>query len=1069
MALTLVAAMASCTRELDSPQGVNGQVSEVEMSVSLPDAAVRTALGQRGENSYQTIWCEGDQLSMNGLMSIPLTADNAGRNVAKFKFKGNLTFPYNLLYPATEDASTVRFPSVQKYVEGTFDPMAVPMYSSSKSFENATLHHLSSLLKFTFTSQQPVNLSLIQVTAMGGEHLSGDFALVADADGLLIGELVAKEGSVSTSLSCCEEGCPLSADPRSFYLSIPHGTYSKGFNVLVITDDDKVMTLRFYTKDGEKTIEPSRVIEFETVQFESESDAVLLIRNEADLQALETSQDGYSEAVLIADLDFSGKEWTPVQEISLTLNGAGHKIKGLPSVLCRRLTGTIKDLTIDADINMTEGVMAAAFAEQLNGEGASLETCVSEGQIVLSNSSASGKAALAGLAVQVDAGAKLINCSNRATVKAASSLKGLTALSQGGCVAIMNGSMDNVVNYGDVIVESGSGLSSYLLVGGVMAEGLSGTLKGVVNAGKVDVARYSSLANGNRIGGVIGKNKFTSLDHTMISNTSESEVDYTITGEVTNPAVGGLLGMTETPQTTLSSLINNGALNVTVSASGVIKEDAKFGGIVGYFYSGTASHLKCEDCKNLGDITISGKLTSSSKLMEKGVQIGGIMGRCQITGSTDDVLAEITSCTNLGDITLDNADGSLYTFVGGINGVHSVMKTQLSDCENTGNIVINGGLSGTVFMGGITGSVYRAANSNSIYSNCTNAGRIALYDASSTNEVAAGGIIGNASGIKDKAMTLRVENCSNAGAIDRLTTKNSNSCNSYAGGIIGVVGRRHQTTKEGYVTVALKDCANSADIIFNQFTGFDTFSEQNQNYSFTGGIIGCSLAENGAVEVVCCSNSGNMLSTSGQHAGIVGFAHSSTAVKGQRKSDGTVQYTVNTGNICELPSLSTGSSYCIAGGIVGYMKSHATKINTIEYACNSGNVCASFSSDEESSAGGIVGKHQASAVVRYCKNSGKVSNIKDKHCGAISGGNMNMTVEYCGVGGQVLRSSGWIILDDGGTYPWQNYIYRNDILLASDGSMHPDYPSERYYKGCCFWDGKSELPWEKSDWVEPEE
>lgn len=82
---------------------------------------------------------------------------------------------------------------------------------------------------------------------------------------------------------------------------------------------------------------------------------------------------------------------------------------------------------------------------------------------------------------------------------------------------------------------------------------------------------------------------------------------------------------------------------------------------------------------------------------------------------------------------------------------------------------------------------------------------------------------------------------------------------------------------------------------------------------------------------------------------------------------------------------------------------------------------------------------------------------------------MNKTVEYCGVGGQVLRSSGWIILDDGGTYPWQNYIYRNDILLASDGSMHPDYPSERYYKGCCFWDGKSELPWEKSDWVEPEE
>lgn len=303
--LVLAFMTLSCSRELIDLQDGYGDVRDVEMKVSLPDASVKTCLGPKGDGRYQTLWCEGDAISLNGLKSKVLTEDAAGKNTASFMFKGNITYPYNLLYPATDQADKVEFPSVQQYIAGTFDPAATPMYSSSRSFENASLSHLSSLLKFSLTSAQSVTLSQIQVTSMGGENLSGVFTMKADHDGLFTGEMVQGEGSVSTALVLGEEGLQLSSEPAEFYVSIPHGLYSKGFTVLVITEDDQVMSLKFYTKDEETIVAPAKVIEFETVEFES-AGTMLLIKTVDDLKALETSQENYQEAVLVSDLDFTG-------------------------------------------------------------------------------------------------------------------------------------------------------------------------------------------------------------------------------------------------------------------------------------------------------------------------------------------------------------------------------------------------------------------------------------------------------------------------------------------------------------------------------------------------------------------------------------------------------------------------------------------------------------------------------------------------------------------------------------------------------------------------------------------
>ncbi len=1062
----------SCIQEFAEPSG--GQnVLEIEIGVSLPETVTRTALGAEQSGKYPTLWSEGDIISLNGLKSTPLKASDAGKNVAAFKFKGDISYPYNLLYPGTEKAATVVFPAVQQHVDGSFDPAAVPMYSASRSFENVTMSHLSSLLKFSFTSAQPVSLSQIQVTSLGGENISGIFEMQTDADGLFTGMMTSGEGSVSTSLVFDESGYQLSAEKSEFYISIPHGTYSGGFSALAITTDRKVMNLKFYTKeDNDVTVSPAKVIEFETVEFASEG-STLLIESIADLTALDGYAGEADQAVIIADLDFTGVDWTPIENLSIDLNGSGHIFRGLSAPLCKNISATVRDLTIDADIQLTDGLRTAAFADVITAEGI-LENCVSKGNVVLANPSASDKVSVAGLAVEVKTGGKVVNCSNKASV-AVSSNTVATAVSLAGCVAISTGTLQSVTNYGDLDAEKLS-LSSYMYMGGVVAEAAPGEMSNVKNAGKLTCRAASTISNGVRVGGVIGKSKYTKLDNTMISNTSESSVTYIVGAGSANPAIGGLIGMNEVANTTLTSLVNKGAVNVDF-AGATPTNDIKIGGIAGYFYSPSASStLTASKCINDGKVTVNGAMKSGTK-MEQGTQVGGLFGRVQITGSG--TMFTLSDCVNNGDILIDNSNGSAYAYIGGILGSYSVYESELSGNVNNGNIRRNGNSTVAVFMGGIVGNVYRAAPSSSIISSSVNRGKIELYDASTKFETAAGGIIGNTSGVKDKALTLVVKDCLNEGEIYRETSSYLKDGNSYAGGIIGCIGRRHQTTTEGYATVTVQDCRNTAQIIFNQFAGFDIFNETSTDISFTGGIVGMSIADFGRAEIICCENSGNILATSGQHGGILGFAHAGTTVKGLRNADGTIRYTVNTGNVCEHdPSAVTvaGSGYCIAGGIVGYLKSQtsASKTNYIEYCYNSGNVSGSVNSETAPCAGGIVGKYQLSNTLKYCKNSGDIRNYtKGSHplqyCGSISGSDASVTVQYCGAGGKVHRNSGWITIGESGTYPFQNYIYRFNKILNADGSESEVYPAASYYKGCCYWDGSSELPWEKADWIEPVE
>lgn len=1102
--------LLSCNRE-ELPSAVQEETSSV--TVSLPQTG-KTSLGQRSGNVWPTLWNEGDCISLGGNVSYPLSKEDAGRSTANFVFAGSVKAPYNIVYPATQSASSVTFPSVQNFVEGSFDPAAAPMYSASKFFDNANMLHLGSLLKLSLKSEAGICLSQIQVSSMGGELLSGDFTMDIDEMGLFTGEFLSADGSTSVSMDFGEGGYAVGTQPVDFFIGIPHGTYSRGLSILVITSDSRVMNLTFSAKKGVE-IAAGKIIEFETVEFEG-ADKILLVKDVNDLKSLSNQPEG-TTAFLIRDIDLSAEDWTPLEEISICVNGAGHNLTGLKQPLCKLLSGQIKDLNINASIDETLSATTAAFALDLKGDDALVENCCVSGSIRLSPSSASGRISLGGIAACQNEGT-IRGCTSTATLTIGSSLVSEEMVDIGGIVGNEAATIENCTNSGTLLVESGAKIGSYLNAGGVCGcvEGSASSLYGngpvsvqsgvVINAEKArqhvggvvgyhigDGSVLSNLvgnaavstestctaaSSANAIGGVIGKNNAGIIDGT-VTNTSDACVRVTLADNAMNTGIGGIVGYSYNAVRGLvvENAVNNASVDVTFLA-GTNQEVISIGGITGYLYSNENGYpMTVRGCVNKGTVITRGAASPATTDIVSGMRLGGLFGHVQITGASAQNVLTIEDCRNEGPVTMLESAGGKYCFEGGITATAWAVDVRMLGCTNTASITREG-FTSLFYMGGIMAHHYRSGPGSLLIEDCSNSGKIGFYDgaAANTAEVAAGGIIGMISAKGSNTLDFTIRSCSNSGSIDRRTEVASYTAkNSFGGGILGGTGKSHALSGyDVFENALIEGCTNSGQVIFNQFKGFDTFIEKTTNNSFSGGIAGYTRSSKSPVMVKNCSNSGNILSTSGFDGGIIGMMVQNTVVCGEKTAEG-VRFCTNTGcvgRVSEDDSPATlASGYLISGGIAGYLKNQTSLKSSIIYCWNDGEV---YGSTQNSSpcAGGIVGKLLEGGVVTYCKNSGSVRNYKSEgkggllYSGAISGntplsGATDYQVAWCGVGGKVYRTSGWTKLEEGGTYPWQNYIYSDTAMLDEDGNPLVQYPANKYYEGCTFWDGVSKLSWEE--------
>ncbi|MBO7510770.1 MAG: endonuclease/exonuclease/phosphatase family protein, partial [Bacteroidales bacterium] len=177
---------------------------------------------------------------------------------ASFVVDGQLSAPYQVLYPGTTSENTLTLPSSQTYVENSFDPSAGAAYGNATyaaGTYSVTLRNFCGLIRLALKGS--ATLDRIVVHALGEETIAGDFVLESDADGFT--GVFSGGGSPSLVYAC--EGQTLGETVRYFFIALPARTYSSGMEALVYQADGKYMRLKFWG-DG-KTLGASDIVAFE--------------------------------------------------------------------------------------------------------------------------------------------------------------------------------------------------------------------------------------------------------------------------------------------------------------------------------------------------------------------------------------------------------------------------------------------------------------------------------------------------------------------------------------------------------------------------------------------------------------------------------------------------------------------------------------------------------------------------------------------------------------------------------------------------------------------------------------
>ena len=289
-----------------------------------------------------------------------------------------------------------------------------------------------------------------------------------------------------------------------------------------------------------------------------------------------------------------------------------------------------------------------------------------------------------------------------------------------------------------------------------------------------------SAANTNScVGGIVGGCRFTATGIVSIYVDGCKN-----SGALTGPKCAGAIGYIQHTELSISNSENSGNISATGMAGGMVSQ-----------MNGTIPNVTFENCHNTGDFSggaayvggivawfnkgwgesfincsNSGKLTS---VTHAGGIVGGVNGRVAGTATY------VYSCINSGDVTGSNT-------VGGIIGLATKGNTTIEKCLNSGVVYSNA--VANAYFGGIV--AYIAGAGTNIVSDCANTGNIEVL----------GGVAGcaGAGGIAGHISNATIENSYNTG--------NINAGTHFAGGLIGVISGAN-TVRNCYVNAEVNGSA----------------------------------------------------------------------------------------------------------------------------------------------------------------------------------------------------------------------------------------------------------------------
>lgn len=833
---------AACTSE----QQPAGDGASCRLTLRVEQTGTRTVLGDAEDGVRPVLWSRGDKVAVNGSVSEALDVEG-NVPVAEFVLNSEVSAPYSIVYPAQmlKDEHTVSLPSSQKKASGdNIVSGSMPMAGYSED-DNVMMGQLCGILGVRLKAGEDTDLlRYIEVSATGGEHLSGDFTV--DCKECTLAPL--ENGSDKIRM---EVQSVLSADAADvFNVILPAGTYSEGFTIRFVDENGHAMTRRI---SGSRELVAGKLMLMPVLTFapDSEEKGIEISTPEewnSFASAYNAGELPASQiATIVNDLDFSSVSSDSFISLGLrsgtkqfpegaenryfagTLNGGGHKILNLktdvPLVQAIGTDALIKDVNLDSSCDFT-----VWYGGETQLEFGPLVGYCSEGKVTGCSSAAkvtvaqcggiANKAVLyVGGLVGRNRAAAIVDCTSASVITAdasyvvdAAKKPNLYVGGISGYCSNSDGRLEKCVNAGNISVAS---TALNIFVGGVCARCSAGTVSECANSGTITVSTARATGDPCKffiIGGLIA-----SAD--TDENSSLSVVGCSNSGNIISNSrvkqlyVGGVAGRLDTENAAFTGNTSSGSITTKAKLRNLY-----CGGLFGSVPK--AQNLVIDGEPVTGTISIGATESSANTYL----YCGGFIGQT----SADVTVSGTASWKQSISYDATAANQAAESFFGGILGCAYGAPISISGMKSEGTVTINTGkedapvdslkhkLSG---VGGVIGGATKGA----AISDCTNSSNVIMSVATkaATNgySVHFGGIAGRLYG-----GDVELRNCSNSGQVYNRHYNNNIWSNAYSGNAVGGIAGSIGYEAGASGTAVIENCSNSAKI-----------------YSYrgiTGGVIG---------------------------------------------------------------------------------------------------------------------------------------------------------------------------------------------------------------------------------------
>lgn len=944
-AFCLMGAIA-CSNELEYQND-----SRTVLTLELP-GTTKTVLGDAQDGVRPVLWCKGDKISVNGVVSDSLDVEG---NVLKadFVLSKQVSAPYEIIYPAgmVKDAATVTLPAGQNYAAGdNIVSGSMPMAGYSTT-ESVMMKQVCGILGIRLKMGTEANLiRYVEVTALGGEPVCGDFSVDFQNSTL------SSEARDADVIRMEVQKTFPAESANTFNVILPAGVYSAGFQVKVVDENGRAMVRSI---KGSRDLGAGKLMLMPELEFVPNSeDKGVEIASPEDWNSFATAYNAgkYPDsqiATIIADLDFSsvnadkfvtlglrdGAKQSPdgkAKYFAGTLNGNGKRILNLktdvPFIQAIGTDALVKDVIIDAscEFGVWYGTKSIEFGPLVGycSDG-KITNCSSSATVTLSqcNSLANNNDLCIGGLVGRNRSAEIIGCTSSTSIVAeptyvveAASKSNLYIGGFTGYCSNPNGVLEKCTNTGNISVAS-TALNIY--VGGICAKASAGTITGCSNSGTITASTVRADGDPCQsiyLGGlfsIVDANKEQSIEVTGCSNSG----DITSASDVKQQTIGGIAGRLSSYNVKFTGNTTSG--NITTKAA---LQSLFCGGVFGRVTAPQTLTFSGEPCT--GNINIGA--TESSE--QATIYCGGLIGQ---TTKNITIGGDVTCKSNITYDISAAANIAAESFFGGIVGCAYGAPINISGMKASGVITIKSPsnkamqhkLSG---FGGIIGGATKGAKisdcSSSVYVKMT-------AQTSKTNGCAVhfGGIAGRLYG-----GNVEIKHCTNSGRQQNNHYNNNIWSNNYSGNVTGgVVGSIGYSAGNTEYSAIIDDCHNTGSVY-----AYRGAAGGIAGYLSNAKITNCSSTEDvtrsapgggiaGVVsncKVSSCYVKSNITSADGGSAcadagGIIGEAVSSSV-------DGCRYY----GTIIENSQKITGER--VFGGIIG--KADAASSAGVTTACGFG-------------------------------------------------------------------------------------------------------------------------------------